>query len=261
MKMVQKTAVQWLSFLQDCAQEADLMANHFFKKSLKIHEKKDRTLVTEADLAIETKIRDYAKDFDSNIEVLGEEFGVCSQDAELKLIIDPIDGTANFIRGIPIFACLLAIEFDGEIIAALVSNPVTKERWTAIKGEGAFYNEKRIHVSDISQLSNSQVFYGSLYGLEAKGLVVSNVMTLFSQTKRQRGIGDFLMHLWVSMGYGEFAFDVNLNPWDMAPLALIVTESGGQVSTLSGAPFSIYQPTILSSNGCFHSEIANCLNA
>ena len=255
-----KTTSDYLVFLKDCADLADDMAKHFFEKALKIEEKKDKTLVTEADLAIEKKIRELSADYDKDLAVLGEEFGACDPKARRKLIIDPIDGTVNFIRGIPIFASLLAIEIEGVIEAAMVSNPISKERWHAGKNTGAFYQGSPISVSKIDSLAESQAFYGSLFGNEAKGLPVDKVIQLFSKTKRQRGIGDFLMHLWVAMGYGEFAFDVNLNPWDLAPLGLIVEEAGGKVTTLSGKPFSIYQPTILSSNGRYHPSLISHLN-
>ena len=260
MTIVKQTATQWLTFLTECAEESDAMSTHFFEKSLKIEEKKDKTLVTEADLAIEQKIRAYAAQVDPDLSVLGEEFGESTTDSAKKLIIDPIDGTVNFIRGIPIFASLMAIEIEGEIVAAMVSNPITKERWVASKGGGSFYNTKPIHVSKIAKIDQSQAFHGSLFGNEAIGLPVENAIALLSKTKRQRGIGDFLMQLWVAMGYGEFAFDVNLNPWDLGPLGLIVTEAGGHVTTLSGDPFSIYQPTILSSNGQFHETLVADLN-
>jgi len=254
-----KTATEYLLFLQQCADLADDMARHFFEKSLKIEEKKDKTLVTEADLAIERKIRTFTASYDTNLAVLGEEFGACNKESKRKLIIDPIDGTVNFIRGIPIFASLLAIEIDGCIEAAMVSNPISQERWQAGKGLGAHYQGQPISVSNINKLADSQAFYGSLFGNEAKGLPLDKVIKLFSQTKRQRGIGDFLMHLWVAMGYGEFALDVNLNPWDLAPLGLIVKEAGGDVTTLSGQPFTIYQPTILSSNGRYHRSLVESL--
>ncbi|MEK9657403.1 MAG: inositol monophosphatase family protein [bacterium] len=249
----------WGPFLTRCADESDAMSRHYFEQALKIEEKKDKTLVTEADLAIERKIREFAADYDPELGVLGEEFGVSEGASSKKLIIDPIDGTVNFIRGIPIFGSLLAIEEEGEIVAAMVSNPMTKERWSAAKGAGAFFNEQPIQVSKIERLGEGQAFYGSLFGTEATGLPLDKAVALLGRTKRQRGIGDFLMHLWVAMGYGEFAFDVNLNPWDLAPLGLIVTEAGGQVTTLSGQPFSIYQPTILSSNGRFHAELFEAL--
>lgn len=261
MTILQQSTTTWMTFLNECADESDRMVKHYYNKTVKIEEKRDKTLVTEADIAIEQKIREYAKQVDPDLSVLGEEHGITENDSDKKLIIDPIDGTVNFIRGIPIFGSLLAIEYKKEIVAAMVSNPMTNERWSASKNNGAFYNGKAIKVSQVRTLTQSQAFYGSLFGNEAKGLPVQNAISLLSKTKRQRGIGDFLMQLWVAMGYGEFAFDVNLNPWDLAPLGLIVTEAGGKVTTLSGQPFSIYQPTILSSNGLFHTQLVNHLNA
>ena len=171
-------------------------------------------------------------------------------------MIDPIDGTSNFIRGIPICGTLLALEKAGEIVAAVGSNGIQKERWYAAKGHGSFYNGKQITVSDIENLQDSQVFHGSLYGREARG-ELDRLLLVLSKTKRQRGIGDFLIHMWVASGYGEFGIDFNLQPWDIAPLGLIVSEAGGFVSQINGGPFDIYEGSILSSNGLFHADIVN----
>ena len=256
----QKTDLEWLNLLIECANEADNVARFYFqKKSLSVKEKTDKTPVTEADTEIEKIIRKHVANI-PNLGIYGEEFEKCDIKTPLKLIVDPIDGTSNFIRGIPIVGTLLAIEKDNHIIAGVVSNGIQKERWHAAKNQGAFFNNNPISVSKIDSISESQAFYGSLYGQEARGKLPI-LLNLLSQTKRQRGIGDFLIHTWVANGYGEIGIDFNLQPWDIAPLGLLVTEAGGTISQVNGNPFNIYEGSILSSNGRFHDDIVTLLNS
>lgn len=250
----------YIKILIDCASEADDIARHYYyKKSFTVKEKSDLSVVTQADLEIETKIRDFIFDLDIKMDVLGEEFDSNINNHNLKLIIDPIDGTSNFVRRIPLFGSLLALELDGKVIAGVVSNPISKERWVAAKNKGTSYNGDQIFVSTVSEIYKSQSFYGSLYGQEARGNS-SKLLNLLSKTKRQRGIGDFLMHMWIASGYGEFAIDFGLKPWDLAPLGIIVEEAGGVVTQVNGQPFSIYEGSILSSNGQFHDQLVHIYN-
>lgn len=245
----------WLQLLENLADIADPIALHFFKKaSLKVEEKDNMTPVSEGDLAIEKEVRRVLAETYPNLSVLGEEFGSCPQDAPFKLIIDPIDGTSNFIRGIPIFAALLGLEVGGEIVAGIVSAPATKDRWSACKGHGATHNGVPIHVTAVDKLSESQAFYGGLFGKEARGNR-ENLLRLLSQTKRQRGIGDYYAHTLVAMGCGEFAIDFGLAPWDLAPLGILVEEAGGKVTQVNGEPFSPYTQSILTSNGLVHEAV------
>ena len=246
---------EWLQLLEDCANEADEVSRHYFNSaSLQVEHKGDSTPVSEADIKIERLIRDTLLKRFPSLGVIGEEFESCDASLPFKLIIDPIDGTSNFIRAIPIYGTLLAIEKHGEIVAGLISNGFTKERWQAFKGGGAFYNAKPISVSTISDLSQFQAFYGSLFGNEARG-DFTKLTNFLSHTKRQRGIGDYLMHMWVAAGFGECAIDFALKPWDLGPLGIIVTEAGGHVSQVDGSEFSIYEGSILSSNGLFHDTL------
>ena len=176
----------------------------------------------------------------------------------LRIIIDPIDGTRNFIRGIPLFATLLAIECDGEIIAGLVSNPIQREQWGAELGAGATYNGSPIHVSSVADLAASQVFHGSLYGSEAEGLPREKVLGVLSQTHRQRGMGDFYGHMLVASGAGEFSLDFGLKPWDLAPLKIIVEEAGGKVTNRDGG-FSLTNGSLVCSNGVLHRDVLTAL--
>ena len=180
------------------------------------------------------------------------EGGESKGEGATRLIVDPIDATANFARGIPIFATLLALEHDGQIVAGLVSAPALQRRWHAARGEGAFCGERRLRVSAVSKLEDAQAFHGSLAGGEA----VPNtpkVTALVERTWRQRGVGDFYQHMLVAEGCGELAIDPVVAPWDVAPLGIIVEEAGGKATTVAGET-DIYGGSLVSSNGILHDE-------
>ncbi|MCP4049804.1 MAG: hypothetical protein GY730_03760 [bacterium] len=240
-----------MDFLQQCADEADRIACHYYKKrSLNIITKEDNSPVTQADTEIEQTIRKLSQEFNPGIEIMGEEFGSCPKDAKLKLIIDPIDGTRNFVRGIPFFATLLAIEQENKVTHGLVSSSQTAERWWAERGNGCFYNGHSISVSQVDDLSKAQAFHGSLYGSEAQNLT-PKVLKLLSITDRQRGFGDYYQHMLVCMGCGEVALDFGLKPWDIAALIPVVEEAGGMITNLDGS-LSIYKGDIITSNTLLH---------
>lgn len=244
----------WLSFLHTLADHAKDVALHYFDSTLKVDFKSDRSPVTQGDLEIETLIRKEVSLKYPTLSILGEEHGQCPLDAPFKLIIDPIDATSNFMRHIPFFATLLAIEINGTVVASVVAQHATGDRWSAALGKGAFHNTKSISVSTVSDIADSQAFYGGLFGREARGNFDS-LMRLLSKTRRQRGLGDYLAHMLVAEGCGEFAIDFGLAPWDIAPLGLIVTEAGGIVTQVNGDAFSPYTQSIFCSNGKFHEEL------
>jgi len=241
--------------LQTLANEADAIASHYFDKaSLTIKTKSDLSPVSNADLEIEQTIRKYLATYWPDISILGEEFGQCDPSSPLKLIIDPIDGTRNFIRNIPFFATLLAIEKDQEIISGMISAPALNQRWAAHKSAGATLNGTPIHTSSIADLSQAQAFHGSLWGNEASTLPYLSVTKLLSQTQRQRGFGDFMSHVMIANGCGEFSIDFGLKPWDIAPLKCIVEEAGGQVTNANNQ-FSLYSDSLICSNKFIHPKV------
>lgn len=249
-----QTMTDWISFLQSITALSDPIALRYFNADdLKVEIKPDRTPVSQGDQDIEDFIRQLVAKQHPELSILGEEYGATRTDSNLTLIIDPIDGTKNFIAGIPFFATLLAIEEEGEVIAGLVSAPATGDTWWAAKGQGAFHNGKPIQVSNVTNIEESMAFYGSLYGSEASQQV-EPVLALLKQTYRQRGFGDYLQHMMVAMGKGEFAMDFNLKPWDVAPMKIIVEEAGG-VCTDSSGKASIYGGNAITSNGQFHDKV------
>ncbi len=258
----------WLPLLTELTNLADDIAMHYFKalhcqsQSLRIEIKSDSSPVTQADQEIESKIRDILSQRYPNMVIFGEEFGLGDANAPLKLIIDPIDGTKNFIAGIPFFGSLMAIEEHGKIVSAMVSMPRYNERWWAQKGEGSFTNfckDKPLRVSTTSELSKSTAFHSSFSGEKAHK-TPATLIPLLNQTYRQRGYGDFFAHMLIASGAGDFAIDYNLGIWDIASLKLIVEEAGGKVTDLAGED-RIDSGSIVSSNGILHKQIIERLQA
>ncbi|MGE4169431.1 MAG: inositol monophosphatase [Candidatus Margulisiibacteriota bacterium] len=244
----------WIDHFKHLCDQTDPIARRYFEQGLGIHEQKsDESPVTLADLEIETCIRNFMQQTHPAVGILGEEFPPTQDQAPTRLVIDPIDGTRNFVAGIPFFATLLALETQGEVVAAMVSAPQTRERWWAIKNQGAFYNGVPIRVSSVSDLSKAQAFHGSLFGNEAQKTPPA-LLEVLSKTARQRGFGDYYPHMLVAMGCGELALDFGLKHWDVAPLKLIVEEAGGKATAPDGG--SVYSAgAIVSTNGHLHDRV------
>ncbi len=239
----------WLAFLRELADRTDPIARRWFRSSdLRVESKPDLTPVTEADRSIEEAARELVAERHPGLGVLGEELG--DDGAAARLIIDPIDGTRNFVRGIPVFATLLALEIDAELVASLVSAPALQLRWWAARGAGAWEGERRLRVSRVSRLADAQLFHGSLTGDEA-GDGGDALRRLAGATPRQRGFGDFYQHVLVASGSGEIAFDPGLQPWDVAALIPLVEEAGGRITGPTGER-GLHAGTYVTTNGELH---------
>ena len=251
---------RWLSLLFQIADRADPIALQYFRAAhLAVDEKADASPVTAADRGIEEAARALVRREAPDLGICGEEFGESQAQGQARLIIDPIDGTRNFIRGIPIFASLLAVEEAGRVTAGLVSAPALGQRWHAARGLGAYCGSRRLHVSAIRTLEHAQVFHGDLSGA-AETPLPPGAMTLFRRVHRTRGFGDFYQHLLVAEGAGEFAIDPAVKPWDVGPLQVIVEEAGGRATTLEGSA-DIYGGSLITSNGALHDEMRRLLLA
>lgn len=247
----------WLPLLVAIADRADPIALRYFRAAgLAVDTKTDESPVTAADRSIEEAARDLVARRAPGLGISGEEFGETVSASGSRLIIDPIDGTRNFVRGIPIFASLLAVEEAGEIAAGLVSAPALGLRWHAARGAGAFCGSRPLRVSAICDLAQSQVFHGDLSGTETAP--PPGIATLFRRVQRTRGFGDFYQHLLVAEGAGEFAVDPAVKPWDIAALQVIVEEAGGRATTLAGER-SISGGSLVTSNGLLHDQALRLL--
>src|SRR6266403_3268241 len=245
--------------LEEIAQEADQIALKYFRAiELRVERKKDGTAVTQADRAVEEMARRKVAASGLELDVLGEEMGggpeaAPTPGARPRLIIDPIDGTEEFSRGIPTFGTLLGIERDGEIVAGMASAPGLVSRWWAYRGEGAYRNGKRIHVSSIARLSESMVFTTGT-GPSKDKLAQEKIRRLPDSARSGRALGGFWQHMLVAEGATEAALDWTSKPWDIAPLGVIVEEAGGRSTNVRGER-TIYTGTLLSTNGKIHDEV------
>lgn len=250
--------------LCEAVTETDAIARHYYgKRDIQVLQKHDLSPVTAADQEIERTLTRFFRAQWPHVAILGEEYGVTSSAGDahhprLRVIIDPIDGTRNFVRGIPIFGTLLAVSFEDEIVAGVVSNPIQREHWVAEKSQGATYNGVPISVSRIATMAEAQAFHGGLYGSESLYLPREKVLDLLSQTHRQRAFGDFYGHVLIASGAGEFSLDFGLQPWDKAPFKIIVEEAGGRVTNLDGS-FSLEDGSLVCSNGWLHDEVLAAL--
>jgi len=255
--VIPRSAADWLPFLTALADRADEIALRLFrKKGLRVDEKPDLSPVTEADEAIETTACALARERHPELGLLGEEHGEASGAAEARLIIDPIDGTRNFVRGIPLFATLLAIEQRGESVAGIASAPALHARWHAARGAGAFRDGRRVAVSGVRALERALLFHGNLAPGESSP--PPGLRGLIGRVERTRGFGDFYQHVLVAEGAGEIAIDPETQPWDIAALQVIVEEAGGRATALSGER-SIYAGSFVTSNGPLHQAILDAL--
>jgi histidinol-phosphatase len=232
---------------------ADIGMGLFLGDGLEIRHKADRTVVTQADTSIEAMVREQVAAAFPDDHVLGEEEGGDDRAEGRVWIVDPIDATANFARGIPIWATLIALQVDGELVMGIVNAPVIAERYEAVRGSGSRMNGRRIRVSEIDRLDDAQLFYAELKSWIAEPRDES-VLGLLSQATRTRGFGDFWGHALVARGAGEAMIEPELNVWDYAAFQVVVEEAGGRVTQIDGSP-TAHGGSAVSSNGVLHDEI------
>ena len=249
----------WLALAHEACDEADAIARAAFRRDLQIDTKPDRTFVTQADTAIERAIRARILAHYPDHGLVGEEYGTEAGDAATRWYIDPIDGTHNFIRGVPLFGTLLAAERDGELQAAVISAPALRERWWARRGGGAWARSaddpepRRISVSRVTALADAQILYGSTNDLEASGLA-PGFRSLLRDVWRERGFGDFWGYALLAEGAAEAMIEVDLNSWDAAAPFVLIEEAGGRVTDFDGRR-AIDSGSFLATNGLLHDEI------
>ena len=252
-----------IRFAHELLDETDAIALRHVAGGLTVSTKPDRTLVTQADTEIETHLRDRIADAFPTHTVAGEEFGTAEDGGDGRWIMDPIDATHNVVRGIEIFATLLAFERDGELQVGVVSAPAMHRRWWATRGGGASLRVdgvvRSVHVSKIEALADAQITFSTLRGLEAAGLG-EGLRRLTGAAWRDRGFGDFLGHMLVAQGSAEAMLEYGVRPWDMAAPYLIVTEAGGRMTDLQGRP-SWSGPQVVSSNGSLHDRVLELLQS
>jgi len=238
----------------DAARAAGRVALKYYHGGFEIALKPDATPVTQADRDAERTIVEILGRAFPEHGFLGEEFGG-SGTTETRWIIDPIDGTKNFVRHIPIWATLIALEEHGEITVGVVHNPVTGDLYTARRGDGAFLNGERLRVSVEADLGQAYLLHAGLRAARTTRYW-DGFMRLVDATDRQRGFGDYIGYCLVAEGKVELYTEIypegsGLKPWDLAPCRILVEEAGGQFTDLAGHP-TIYSGSALATNGRLH---------
>jgi histidinol-phosphatase len=231
------------------AREAGRIALRYYRGRFDVTLKPDQTPVTQADQECERAIVEILGNALPDCGFLGEEFGAKGPQAR-RWIVDPIDGTRNFVRRIPVWATLIGLEEDGQITAGVVYNPVTDEMHAARRGGGAFLNGERIRVSATAALAEATFLHAGL-GIVRKAGWWDGFARLIDGTLNQRGFGDYLGYALVAAGKAELYAELDLKPWDLAPCKILVEEAGGRFTDFEGQP-TIYSGTAFVSNGHLH---------
>jgi histidinol-phosphatase len=254
-----------LALALDLVEAADTLSlSRFRAVDLQVTTKPDQTPVTDADTAVETLVRVTLAAERPGDRVLGEEEGLTagSDSTDRQWILDPIDGTKNYARGVPVWATLLALESAGEIVVGVVSAPALGRRWWAAAGTGAWTQEhggipRRINVSAVSSLSDASLSYSSLSGWEDQGRL-ENFLDLTRRVWRTRAYGDFWSYMLLAEGVVEIAAEPEVALWDLAALDVIVREAGGQFGAVDGKP-GPRGGSAVATNGLLHDVVLGLL--
>ncbi|OFT31812.1 histidinol-phosphatase [Corynebacterium sp. HMSC08D02] len=245
-----------LALALELADAADAITLDRFEASdLKVKSKPDMTPVSDADVAVEEVLRARLAEARPGDSIVGEEFGGETVFEGRQWVIDPIDGTKNFVRGVPVWATLISLLVDGQPVLGVVSAPALARRWYAAQGSGAWrtFNKgslKRLEVSHVSELADASLAMSSLEGWKARGLQ-ENFIALTERTWRLRGYGDFFGYCLVAEGAVDIAAEPEVSVWDLAALSVLVTEAGGTFSSLNGEP-GPHGGDAIATNGLLH---------
>ena len=244
--------LRFAHFLADAAD--DITIRRFRALDLQVQTKPDLTPVTDADRAVEEQLRSVLRRARPRDAVHGEELGRTGIGPRCW-VVDPIDGTKNFVRGVPVWATLIALMMGDEPVVGMASAPALARRWWAARGGGAWTGRSltkaaRCRVSGVTQLKDASFSYSSLSGWASRG-ALDGLLSLSRSVWRTRAYGDFWSHVLVAEGAVEVAVDPEVSLWDLAPLQVIVEEAGGRFTDLSGVP-TVEGGSALSTNGLLH---------
>jgi histidinol-phosphatase len=254
-----------LSFALELADIADGLAMASFRAAdLVVETKPDLTPVSDADRAVERAIREQLAARRPDDSVLGEEYGQTGASSR-RWVLDPIDGTKNYVRGVPVWATLVALLDGDDIVLGVVSAPALARRWWAARGLGAYATDpgsahpRRLQVSAVATLADASFSYSDAIGWAERGADEA-LRTLLADTWRQRAYGDFWSHMMVAEGVVDVAAEPQLESYDMAALVPIVEEAGGRLTAFDGGS-AIAGGSALSSNGLLHAEVVRLVSS
>jgi myo-inositol-1(or 4)-monophosphatase len=244
-------------FAINLARKAGNLLTGKFNSKHEIHFKGEINLVTEADKMSEDLI---IAEINSNFPehgILSEESPAQNSQAKLRWIIDPLDGTTNYAHGYPVFCVSIALENEGVIVLGVIYDPLREDMFVAVRGKGAYLNGKKMEVSKTATLSRSLLATGFPYDIRASkdnNLNYFNLMAMEAQAIRRAGAAA-LDIAYLACGRFDGFWELKLMPWDMAAACLMVEESGGVISDMSGGKWDIASPNVLVSNGLIHEQM------
>ena len=244
------------------ADAADALTMARFRAlDLVVETKPDLTPVSEADQGAERDLRAMLARERPEDAVLGEEFGISDGRSPRRWIIDPIDGTKNYVRGVPVWATLIAMVDGDEVTVGVVSAPALARRWWAARGDGAWgralgSEPTRLRTSRVRHLTDASFSFSDAVGWAERA--PTGLQSLLDGTWRQRAYGDFWSHIMVAEGVVDVAAEPQLGPWDIAALVPIVQEAGGAITAFDGSP-ALSGGCAVSTNGHLHDEVVALL--
>lgn len=247
------------------ADRADAVTlGRFGALDLQVDTKPDLTPVTDADRAVESELRDALGRDRPADRILGEEFGGSTTMTGRQWIVDPIDGTKNFVRGVPVWASLIALLDEGVPTVGVISAPALQRRWWAASGAGAFATvgdsvPRRLTVSSVAELSAASLSFSSLSGWAQRGLR-ERFVALTDEVWRVRAYGDFWSYCLVAEGAVDVATEPEVSVWDLAALDILVREAGGAFTSLDGTA-GPHGGSVVATNGLLHNEVLRRLRA
>jgi len=255
--------IRMIQIAIDAAREAGKFLKYSVGKMKMVETKKgeERNLVSDIDRGSERKIIEMIRRHYPTHAILAEESGASASEADYRWIIDPLDGTTNFLHGVPVFSVTIALEHKGKLVAGVTYDPNLEELFTAEKGSGAFLNGKRLRVSSTDQLINSLLITGFPYNIAKNpDHAVEHFVHFLMEGQGIRRLGSAALDLaYVAAGRYDGFWEVNLNPWDMAAGVLLIREAGGHATDFSGGPSSVYKKQVLATNGVIHNAMIDVL--
>jgi myo-inositol-1(or 4)-monophosphatase len=251
-----------LDFAIQTAREAGRLLAERFGRKIEISNKSEIDLVTESDLASERLVIDRIKTYYPRHSILAEESGATDAASEWRWIIDPLDGTTNYAHGYPCFCVSIGLAHQGRLELGVVYDPIRDEMFAAERGQGASLNGRRIHVSETRSLSAALLCTGFPYDVRQRNEFARHFANFIMTAQGVRRDGAAALDLaYVAAGRFDGFWEEGLKPWDVAAGVLIIEEAGGRVTDYYDAPFDIYSPPILASNGLVHEEMMRVLAA
>ncbi|MEY9950655.1 histidinol-phosphatase [Leifsonia sp. EB34] len=252
-----------LAFALRLADLADSISSaHFRERGLHVDTKPDRTFVTEADLAVERAIREALAAERPGDGILGEEYGT-EGDTARQWILDPIDGTSNYLRGVPVWGTLIALAENGRPVLGVVSSPALGRRWWAAAGGGAWTTDsagaepRRIRVSAVDDLANASISFQSIAQWDQAGYL-ERLVALTRRVWRDRAYGDMWAYMLLAEGLLDAVGEFDVKTYDLAALIPIVEEAGGVFTSVTGEPGPSHGSS-LASNGLLHAALLDAL--